>query len=198
NDWSARDIQSFEYQPLGPFLAKSFATSISPFIVTLEALAPFRGAWHRAEADPQPLAYLDSGRERAMGAYDIELQVLLQTRAMAEGGKSAEPISRSNFRHAYWSIAQMLAHHSVNGCMLRAGDLLGTGTQSGPEQHQGGALIELTRGGQTPIALGNGERRAFLHDGDRVTLRGWCERPGFRRIGFGEVSACIEPAVDAD
>ncbi len=192
NDWSARDIQGWEYQPRGPFLAKNFATTISPWIVTLEALAPYRLPFIRPENDPQPLPYLDSEHNRAAGAFDIQLSVELQTMQMREAGQAARRLCQSSYRHAYWTLAQMVTHHTVNGCNLQPGDLLGSGTLSGPEPDQAGALIELTAGGKNPITLPNGEQRTFLEDGDSVTLRGWCERPGAARIGFGEcVGTCI-------
>jgi fumarylacetoacetase len=185
NDWSARDLQAWEGQPLGPFLSKNFATTISPWIVSLEALEPFRVAWTRPAHDPQPLPYLESPLTRSCGAIDIELEVLLQTEAMRTQGTQPVCLSRSNYRDAYWTLAQMVAQHSVNGCNLRAGDLLGTGTQSGPHPQQAGSLMELSRGGRQSIALANGEQRRFLEDGDEVTLRAWCDRAGARRIGFG-------------
>jgi fumarylacetoacetase len=187
NDWSARDLQAWEYQPLGPFLSKSFATTISPWVVTLEALEPFRVAWTRPQGDPQPLAYLDSAALRARGAIDLQLEVWLETEAMRRAGQQPWRASHSNFRHAYWNIAQLLAHHSVNGCNLRPGDLLGTGTQSGPEPAEAGSLLELSRGGQRALTLPDGETRCFLEDGDAVIMRGWCERAGAARVGFGEL-----------
>ncbi|AKJ27699.1 fumarylacetoacetase [Caldimonas brevitalea] len=194
NDWSARDLQAWEYQPLGPFLAKNFATTISPWIVTMEALAPFRSAWTRDVADPQPLPYLDSADNRRQGAVDLRLEVWLQTAAMREAGLPPERLMASNFRDAYWTLAQMVAHHSVNGCNLMPGDLLGSGTQSGPGEGEGGSLLELSRGGQTPVRLSNGETRTFLADGDTVLLRARCERDGFRRIGFGDCAGTVLPA----
>ncbi|MES2072287.1 MAG: fumarylacetoacetase [Pseudomonadota bacterium] len=194
NDWSARDIQAWEYQPLGPFLAKNFASTISPWIVTLEALAPYRSAWQREQADPQPLAYLDSAALRASGSFDVQLQVLLQTRAMREQGIAAQSLSQSNFRHSYWSVSQLLTHHTVNGCNLRPGDLLGSGTQSGPTAPEAGSLLELTAGGREAIAFPNGEQRIFIEDGDTVIMRGWAHKPGCARIGFGEVSGTVLPA----
>jgi fumarylacetoacetase len=193
NDWSARDIQAWEYQPLGPFLAKNFATTISPWIVTLEALAPFRVPWTRPAADPQPLAYLDAPGVRARGAIDITLEVLLQSARMRERGEPAHRLSCSNYRDAYWTFAQLVAHHTVNGCNLREGDLLGTGTQSGARPEEAGSLLELTHGGRQPITLPGGETRTFLEDGDRVTLRAWCERAGAARIGFGEATGEVSP-----
>jgi fumarylacetoacetase len=194
NDWSARDIQSWEYQPLGPFLAKSFATTISPWIVTLEALAPYRVDWTRADGDPQPLAYLDSETVRAQGAIDIRLDVLLSTARMRADASDATLVASTSYRHAYWTLAQLVTHHTVNGCNLQSGDLLGTGTLSGPAPGEAGALIELTAGGKQPITLPNGERRTFIEDGDEVILRGACERDGFARIGFGEARAQVLPA----
>jgi fumarylacetoacetase len=193
NDWSARDIQGWEYQPLGPFLAKNFATTISPWIVTLEALAPYRVPFTRPEGDPQPLPYLDSGHNRQAGAFDIRLDVALQTATMRAVGQPGHTICATSYRHAYWTIAQLVAHHTVNGCNLQPGDLFGSGTLSGPTLDQAGALIELTQGGKQPIPLPNGEQRTFLDDGDRVSLRGWCEAPGAARIGFGECTGTILP-----
>ena len=194
NDWSARDIQTWEYQPLGPFLAKNFASTISPWIVTLEALAPYRTALQRPEGDPQPLPYLDSPANRQHGALDIQLSVGLQTARMRDQQHADVTISRTSYRHAYWTVAQMVAHHTVNGCNLQPGDLLGTGTLSGPTLDQAGALIELTQGGKQPLTLPNGEQRTFLQDGDSVVLRGWCEQPGWARIGFGSCWGTVLPA----
>ena len=194
NDWSARDIQGWEYQPLGPFLAKNFATTVSPWVVTLEALAPYRVAFTRAEGDPQPMAYLDSAANRAEGAFDIQLQVGLQTPQMRAAGQADASICCTSYRHAYWTVAQMLTHHTVNGCNLQPGDLFGSGTLSGPTLDQAGALIELTTGGKNPIALPNGEQRTWLEDGDSVVLRGWCEKSGAARIGFGECVGTVLPA----
>ena len=194
NDWSARDIQGWEYQPLGPFLSKNFASTVSPWVVTLEALAPYRVAFTRAEGDPQPMAYLDSVANRSGGAFDIQLQVGLQTPKMREDGQADASICRTSYRHAYWTVAQMVTHHTVNGCNLQPGDLLGSGTLSGPTLDQAGALIELTTGGKNPIALPNGEQRTWLEDGDSVVLRGWCEREGATRIGFGECVGTVLPA----
>lgn len=195
NDWSARDIQTWEYQPLGPFLAKSFATTISPWIVTREALEPFRAPFSRPDGDPQPLPYLDSPANRERGQIDIALQVLIQTEAMRTQGLAPVELSRSNFRDAYWTVAQMLAHHSSGGCNLQTGDLLGTGTQSGPLPGQGGSLLELSMGGKQPVALPSGETRSFLQDGDCLILRAHCLRDGARRIGFGECSGTVLPAL---
>ncbi len=195
NDWSARDLQAWEYQPLGPFLAKNFATTISPWIVTLEALAPFRAAFERPAEDPQPLPYLDSPANRSAGAIDIELEVWLKTSKMRDAGQDAVLLSRSASAQAsYWTAAQLLAHHTVNGCNLQAGDLMGSGTLSGPQADQAGSLLELTAGGKQTITLPNGETRRFLEDGDTLILRGHCERAGARRIGFGDCSGTVLPA----
>jgi fumarylacetoacetase len=194
NDWSARDIQSWEYQPLGPFLAKNFATTISPWIVTLEALAPFREAWTRADSDPQPLPYLDSEAVRREGAFDIRLEVQLETERIRASGAPASSLASTSYRHAYWTIAQLVTHHTVNGCNLQPGDLLGTGTLSGPTPTEAGALIELTVGGKQPVQLQSGETRTFLEDGDEVIFRGWCEKSGAARIGFGEARGRVLPS----
>ena len=194
NDWSARDIQGWEYQPLGPFLSKNFATTLSPWVVTIDALAPYRVAFTRPEGDPQPMAYLDSAANRNGGAFDIQLQVGLQTPNMRAAGQTDASICRTSYRHAYWTLAQMVTHHTVNGCNLQAGDLLGSGTLSGPTLDQAGALIELTSGGKNPLTLPNGEQRTWLQDGDSVVLRGWCERTGAARIGFGECVGTVLPA----
>lgn len=195
NDWSARDIQAWEYQPLGPFLSKNFATTISPWIVTLEALAPYRLPFHRSADDPQPLPYLDSEDNRRAGSLDIQLQVGIQTPAMREAGQGDASICRTSYRHAYWTVAQMVAHHTVNGCNLQPGDLFGSGTLSGPTLDQAGALVELTVGGKQPLQLPNGEARTYLQDNDAVVLRGWCEKPGAARIGFGECWGTVLPAM---
>jgi fumarylacetoacetase len=196
NDWSARDVQSWEYQPLGPFLSKSFATTLSPWVVTREALEPFRLPCERADDQPQPLSYLDSDLNRASGAIDIHLEVLLQSAAMRDRGQDPVRLSHSNYKDAYWSVAQLLAHHTVNGCNLMPGDLLGTGTLSGPRPEQGGSLLELSAGGWQPLILPGGETRSFLLDGDSVILRGWCERKGARRIGLGTCVGTVEPALE--
>jgi fumarylacetoacetase len=193
NDWSARDIQAWEYQPLGPFLSKNFASTVSPWLVTTEALAPFRAAFERPAEDPQPLPYLDSEANRAQGAFDIELEVLLQTAKMREAGEAPVRLSRTNTkRAAYWTPAQLIAHHTVNGCNLQPGDLLGSGTLSGPEASEAGSLMELSGGGKKPIPLPNGEERTFLEDGDTLVMRGWCERAGAVRIGLSE---CVGTVV---
>ncbi len=194
NDWSARDIQGWEYQPLGPFLSKNFASTISPWIVTTEALAPFKGEWTRDKADPQPMPYLESDNNRATGSFDIQLQVLLETEKMRQRNEQAVQLSQSNFKDSYWTVAQMVAHHTVNGCNLRAGDMFGSGTQSGPNADEAGSLLELSNAGSEPISLPNGETRTFLEDGDNVIMTGWCEKQGAKRIGFGFVEATILPA----
>ena len=195
NDWSARDIQPWEYQPLGPFLAKNFASTISPWVVTMEALAPFRAPFSHPEGDPQPLPYLSSAANSAEGGLDIHLQALIETPAMRATKVPPAAFTRTNYRHAYWTAAQMLAHHTVNGCNLQPGDLLGTGTLSGPTLDSACALIELTTGGQNPVQLPGGETRTWLQDGDTVILRGWCEKPGAVRIGFGECVGTVLPAA---
>jgi len=183
NDWSARDIQSWEYQPLGPFLAKSFATTISPWIVTMEALAPFRSpAFQRPDGDPAPLPYLNWPDDRQHGGIDLTLEVYIRTRRM----ESPVRLSRSNLKDLYWTPAQLLTHHASNGCNLQPGDLLASGTVSGPQPEARGCLLELTQRGAHPISLPGGETRKFLEDGDEVILRGYCEREGCVRIGFGE------------
>jgi fumarylacetoacetase len=183
NDWSARDIQTWEYQPLGPFLAKNFATTISPWIVTLDALEPFRtSAFVRDEGDPQPLPYL-----RDDVGFDIDVEVWLRTAKMKEPVR----LSRGNFRDMYWTVAQLIAHHTSNGCNLQPGDLLASGTISGPTKQARGCLLELTWRGTEPIELPTGETRKFLENGDEVILRGYCEREGYPRIGFGECRGVI-------
>ena len=195
NDWSARDIQFWEMAPLGPFLGKNFCTSISPWIVTMEALAPFRLPFTRPADEPQPLAYLDAESNRAQGVLDIQLEVAIETAAQRAKGSAPSRVSGTSFRHQYWTIAQMVAQHTVGGCNLHSGDLIGTGTISGPTPQEAGAIIELTKGGREPIMVGDGEQRAFLQDGDAVILRGWCERPGAARIGFGECRGLVLPAA---
>ncbi|HRC38481.1 MAG TPA: fumarylacetoacetase [Rubrivivax sp.] len=194
NDWSARDLQGWEYQPLGPFLAKNFSTMVSPWIVSFEALAPFRRPFTRPAGDPQPLPYLDSEFNREAGALDIRLEVWLQTARMRELGLPAQRLSHSNALDAYWTPAQLVAHHTSNGCNLATGDLLGTGTLSGPLPAQGGSLLELSAGGRQPLTLPGGETRCFLEDGDTVTLRAFCAAPGAVRIGLGSVSGTVLPA----
>ena len=194
NDWSARDIQAWEYQPLGPFLAKNFATTISPWIVSLQALAPFRVPHTRGSGDPAVPAYLASSANDAAGGFDIRLEVDLETASMRDRGDRPQRLCSTSFRHSYWTVAQLIAHHTINGCNLRAGDLLGTGTQSGPTPGEAGSLLELSGGGRQPVELASGEKRAFLEDGDAVTFRGWCEKAGAARIGFGESRGLILPA----
>jgi fumarylacetoacetase len=196
NDWSARDIQAWEYQPLGPFLGKSFGTSVSPWVVTMEALAPFRtNAFPRPAGDPVPLPYLFAADDQQYGGLDLKLEVSLQSAKMCEAGIAPAILSRSNFRDLYWTMAQMLAHHTSNGCNLRSGDLLASGTVSGPDEGSRGCLLELTSRGQNPITLANGEQRKFLEDGDEIILRGFCDGNGFRRIGLGQCKGRILPAV---
>lgn len=195
NDWSARDIQAWEYQPLGPFLAKNFATTISPFVVTMEALAPFRTtAFERDPNDPQPLGYLSDEQNQKFGGLDINLEVYIQTEKMRNDNIDPFLLSRSNTKDLYWTIGQMLTHHASNGCNLQTGDLMATGTVSGKSKQERGCLLELTWRGTEPIELPSGEQRRFLEDGDEVIMRGFCEREGFRRIGFGECRGRIIPA----
>ncbi len=195
NDWSARDIQAWEYQPLGPFLGKSFATSLSPWVVTMEALAPFRtAAFERAAGEPAPLPYLASPSDQEQGGLDLWLEVSLLSVGMREAGMAPVVLGRSNFRDMYWTMAQMLAHHASNGCNLRSGDLLASGTVSGADMTARGSLLELTSRGQDPVTLPTGEQRKFLEDGDEAILRGFCERDGFRRIGLGTCRGTILPA----
>ena len=195
NDWSARDLQSWEYQPLGPFLSKSFATTVSPWVVTADALAPFRiPALTRPAGDPEPLEYLRDDDDRARGGVDVSLEVWLRTRAMRERGGAPTRLSRARFADMYWTPAQMLVHHASNGCNLRPGDLLASGTVSGPEHSARGCMLELTRRGAEPLTLPDGETRSFLEDGDEVQMRGECVRAGYARIGFGECRGMILPA----
>ncbi|TMP15005.1 fumarylacetoacetase [Pseudoalteromonas sp. S2893] len=194
NDWSARDLQAWEYQPLGPFLAKNFASTVSPWIVTTEALAPFRTSWTRDENDPQPMPYLESAANREQGAFDIQMDVKIQTQKMRDENHQPTQVSASSFKHSYWTVAQMVTHHTVNGCNFMPGDMLGSGTQSGPTHKEAGSLLELSRGGKEKITLSNGEQRSFLEDGDNVIMRGWCEKPGYARIGFGSVESTVLPA----
>ncbi len=193
NDWSARDIQTWEYQPLGPFLGKNFASTISPWVVTMAALAPFRVAFTRPDGDPAPLAHL--AQDPAEAAIDVELDVALQSAAMRARGIAPQRLSHSNYRHAYWTVAQMVAHHTSNGCNLRPGDLLGTGTLSGPGTGERGSILEVTMGGREPITLPTGETRRFIEDGDSITMRAWCTRQGARRIGFGACTGMILPTA---
>lgn len=206
NDWSARDMQRWEYQPLGPFLAKNFASSISPWVVTMEALAPFRcPAFARPESDPQPLAYLNDPENQRRGGIEIQLEVWLASQKMRDQKLPAVRLSQGTFAQMYWTAAQLLTHHASNGCNLRSGDLLGSGTISGPSRESRGCLLELTWNGEygrpvpgnqrTPLTLPSGEQRIFLADGDEIIFRGWCERPGLRRIGLGECRGVITGAI---
>ena len=210
NDWSARDMQKWEYQPLGPFLAKSFATSVSPYLVTMEALAPFRSpAMPRPDGDPAPLPHLHDEHDQQHGGIDITLEVLLASKQMRDKGLDPVRLSRGSFKDMYWTIAQMVTHHASNGCHMQPGALRGSGTVSGPTRDSRGCLLELTWDGdpfaaepklvpgtqRTPITLPTGEERKFLADGDEVILRGFCEREGFRRIGLGECRGVIKPAL---
>ncbi|MEO8175448.1 MAG: fumarylacetoacetase [Sphingomicrobium sp.] len=198
NDWSARDIQAWEYQPLGPFLAKNFQTGVSPWVVTAEALAPFRKPMPpRPAGDPDPLPYLDDPDFATSGALDIQLEVTLSTQAMRDAGLAPVRLSHGGAAAAmYWSDAQIVAHHASNGCNLQPGDLIGTGTLSTDSDQGLGSLIEISRGGKQPITLPNGETRSFLADGDEVILKAWCEREGAVRIGFGQCVGRILPAPE--
>ena len=195
NDWSARDIQAWEYQPLGPFLAKSFASHISPWVVTLEALAPFRcGAYDRPDGDPSPLPYLSSPANEESGGFDVQIEVSLASQQMRNDGSAPEVLAVTNMQHLYWTIFQMLTHHTSNGCNLRPGDMLGTGTISGPDEGSLGSILEITKRGGEPLELPTGEERKFLADGDELIMRAWCEADGARRIGFGDCRAVVEGA----
>lgn len=206
NDWSARDLQKWEYQPLGPFLAKSFATTVSPWVVTMEALAPFRVAeYQRPEGDPQPLDYLSSSENSSSGGVDIQLMVSLSSQQMRDRGLPAERLSQTRFTNMYWTIAQILTHHASNGCNLQPGDLMASGTVSGPDRNERGSMIELTWNGdasnptpgtdRTPLILPTGEERKFLADGDELILHGFCKNEQYRRIGFGQCRGTVQPAV---
>jgi len=195
NDWSARDIQAWEYQPLGPFLAKNFSTSVSPWIITLDALAPFRTpAYSRPPGDPEPLPYLTDEDNQRAGGFDISLEVLLSSARMRAEDVAPMRVSMGSLSSMYWTLAQLVAHHASNGCNLRPGDLIASGTVSGPASESRGCLLERTWRGTEPLTLPTGESRAFLEDGDEVIMRGWCEREGFRRIGFGECRGVVIPA----
>ncbi len=195
NDWSARDIQSWEYQPLGPFLAKNFATSISPWVTPMSALEPFRAPMDpRPTADPKPLPYLHSVADQKHGNINVKLEVLMTTKTMRTNKLKPYSVSKSNARDLYWTPAQLIAHHTSNGCNLQTGDVLATGTISGPAEASAGCLLELTRNGAQSILLPTGESRTFLEDGDEIILRGTCEAPGYPRIGLGECRATILPA----
>jgi fumarylacetoacetase len=192
NDWSARDVQKWEYQPLGPFNAKNFATSISPWVVTLEALAPYAVPGPaRKPTDPPVLPYLHWDGDFVL---DVTLEVLVASAAMREKGIAPTRVSLGSFTEMYWSMCQMLAHHSSTGCNMRPGDLLASGTISGPTKESRGCLLERTWRGTEPITLGDGTERRFLQDGDEVIMRAWCERPGLPRIGFGECRGVVLPA----
>lgn len=196
NDWAARDVQRWEMFPLGPFLSKNFATSVSPWIVTVDALAPFRvPAMDRPNGDPQPLNYLRNADDQATGGLDIDLKAFLSTAKMRRRGETAVEILTSNARHLYWTPAQMVAHHTVNGCNLQPGDLIGTGTISGPRDEELSSMLELTAGGSRPITLPNGEIRSFLADGDEITFKGRCHRENFASIGFGSCTGTIMEAL---
>jgi fumarylacetoacetase len=196
NDWSARDIQAWEYQPLGPFLAKNFATTISPWVVTFEALEPFRcAAFERDVADPKPLGYLLDEADQKSGGLQIALEMHLSSESMRKAKRLPMRLSRGNARDAYWTPAQMLAHHASGGCNLQPGDLIGSGTLSGAAPEAAGSLMELTQAGKVPITLPDGETRTFLADGDEVVMRGRCEREGLVAIGFGECRGLVRPAL---
>lgn len=195
NDWSSRDIQYWESLPLGPFLGKNFLTSVSPWIVTLEALAPFRVPLNvRPDGDPQPLPYLCDPGDQARGSIAMNVETFLLTKLMAASGQAPHRLARASLQDLYWTPAQLIAHHTSNGCNLCPGDLIGTGTVSGPEEHDAGCLLELTRRGSQPLLLPNGEQRRWLEDGDEIIIRAHCERPGFASIGFGECRGRVSPA----
>ena len=195
NDWSARDIHTWEYQPLGPFLGKSFATTISPWIVTLEALEPFRcPAFERSSDQPAPLAYLFCDADQREGGFAIEMEMHLKTARMRAQKMASARLTCSSLRYSYWTLAQLVAHHTSNGCNLQPGDLLGSGTISGPTPDSAGSMIELTQGGKHSIALPGGEARTFLEDGDEVIQRGRCARDGSVTIGFGAAAGVVKPA----
>ena len=193
NDWSARDIQRWEYQPLGPFLSKNFATTISPWVVTIEALEPYRiPAFVRPAGDPAPLPHLSSPWNEQRGGIDISLEVWIQSARMKEAGLGPFRVSRGNLRDLYWTPAQMVAHHTSNGCNLSSGDLIASGTVSGENEETRGCLLERTWRGQKPLTLPGGETRTFLQEGDEITFRGYCERPEWARIGFGPCTGIVE------
>jgi len=196
NDWSARDIQAWEAQPLGPFLGKNFATTISPWVVTAEALTPFRtAAFTRPEGDPAPLPYLADAQDRTLGGLDITLEAAIATAAMRTAGMPAHRLTQSSAAQLYWTFAQMIAHHTSNGCNLEIGDLIGSGTVSGPEPSSWASLLELSAGGSKPLSLPSGEQRTFVEDGDEISFRGFCAKPGRARIGFGECRTTVLPAL---
>jgi len=195
NDWSARDVQAWEYQPLGPFLGKNFSTTVSPWVVTQEALAPFRiAAFKRPPGDPEPLPHLDDAADRASGGFDVTLEAYLSTETMRRAGMAPKRLTQTSFATTYWTFAQMVAHHTSNGCNLVTGDLIGSGTVSGPDKSSWGSLLELTARGKEPIELQSGEKRGFIEDGDEIIFRGFAEKPGYPRIGFGECRAVMLPA----
>jgi fumarylacetoacetase len=195
NDWSARDVQAWEYQPLGPFLGKNFGTTISPWIVTSEALLPYRtAAYARPAGDPAPLPYLDDAEDRTNGGLGITLEAYFLTEAMRRDGIAPHRITQTDFSQMYWTVGQMVAHHTSNGCNLEVGDLLGSGTVSGPEKSSWGSLLELSARGREPLDLPGGEKRGFIEDGDEIIFRGHCAKEGAARIGFGECRAVIQPA----
>jgi fumarylacetoacetase len=195
NDWSARDVQSWEYQPLGPFLSKNFATTVSTWVITPEALAPFRAPMTpRPLGDPDPLPYLTDPDDQRTGGLDLELEVLLTTETMRANGARPLRLSLSSTQHMYWTVAQLIAHHTSSGCDLRSGDLLGSGTISAPTTVGYGSMLEMTNGGREQITLPNGETRTFLQDGDEIILRARAKRPGAASIGFGECRAIVQPA----
>jgi fumarylacetoacetase len=196
NDWSARDVQAWEYQPLGPFLGKNFGTTISPWVVPMEALSPFRvPAFRRPNGDPSPLSYLQSAEQDAKGGVDLTLEVYLTSAQMRTTGIKPLLVSRASLRQLYWTPAQMLAHHASNGCNLRPGDLFASGTVSGPDKGTLGCLLEMTKRGAEPCMLPTGEARRFLENGDEVIFKGYCERAGMPRIGFGECRGVVLPAL---
>ena len=195
NDWSARDVQAWEYQPLGPFLGKNFATTVSPWVVTQEALAPFRiAAFARPQGDPAPLPYLADAGDQAHGGIDVTLEAYLATEAMRRAKLPPQRLTRTAFANTYWTVAQMIAHHTCNGCNLLVGDLIGSGTVSGPEKDSWGSLLELTARGREPISLPTGEQRGFIEDGDEIIFKGYSAKKDYPRIGFGECRAVLLPA----
>jgi fumarylacetoacetase len=191
NDWSARDIQSWEYQPLGPFLSKNFATTISPWIVTREALAPFRVPFTRPAEDPPPLPYLSDRANQEAGGIDLQLQISIASAEMRARKLAPHILARSNLKYAYWTMAQLITHHASNGCQLRPGDLLGSGTMSGPDPAEAGSLLELTRGGKEALTLPSGETRRFIEDGDAIEITGFCHNANSVRIGLGQCRAVV-------
>ncbi|MEU6559316.1 fumarylacetoacetase [Nocardia nova] len=197
DDWSARDIQAWEYQPLGPFLAKSFATSVAPYVITAEALEPYRVPVQRGSDHPAPLPYLDDRDDAKAGSYAIDFQITIRTAAMRAAGAEPHVLGVSSSRFMFWSAGQLITHHSSGGCELQPGDIIGTGTLSGPGDNQVGSLLERSNGGRDPIRLPNGEQRTFLEDGDEIVLTGTASRPDFATIGLGSCCAVIEPANPA-